>query len=165
MNKHGVRIDGYPSYRISKEGKVYSIRSGRVMSPSINNKGYERVTLQRDGKRRTFSIHRLVALHFVVGKYRGNNQVNHIDGNKLNNHYENLEWTSGSKNIVHSFENGLSPRQTGSSNSQAKLTDEQVREIKQKLRTGEKGVVLAEEYNISTSIISCIKRGTKWVDV
>ena len=58
------------------------------------------------GKKKNYLAHRLVALHFISNK---NNYsiVNHIDGNKLNNVVENLEWTNYSKNRQHSYDNNL----------------------------------------------------------
>lgn len=96
-------IDGYVGkYQISNLGRVKSLpkRKGRgigydigerVLRPSINGRGYEQVVLCKDGKTKTFAIHKLVARHFIENP--GNlKQVNHKDENKQNNAVSNLEW-------------------------------------------------------------------------
>lgn len=73
----------------------------RAISPTDNGKGYKIVGLISDGKRKNFYVHRLVAEYFVQNpndyKY-----VNHIDYNKENNHYSNLEWCTQKQNVRHS---------------------------------------------------------------
>jgi uncharacterized HNH endonuclease L245 len=71
-----------------------------------DNVGYKQCNLYKDGKKKYVRVHRLVAELFVPNP---NNlpQVNHIDGNKLNNHYTNLEWVNNSQNTKHAFDNGL----------------------------------------------------------
>jgi len=71
----------------------------------INSAGYRRVTLYNPIKKRFF-VHRLVAYHFCDG-YKDVLVVNHIDGNKLNNNCENLEYVTHSENDLHAYNNGL----------------------------------------------------------
>lgn len=73
---------------------------------SDKTKGYHTVALSGVGKLRTFKVHRLVAIAFCDGFKKGLS-VNHIDGNKLNNHYTNLEWCTHQENSKHAFETGL----------------------------------------------------------
>lgn len=69
--------------------------------------GYETVDLTQNGKTKTISVHRLVALAFIENP-ESKSQVNHIDGNKRNNFFKNLEWSTCKENIQHSFAIGLS---------------------------------------------------------
>ena len=88
-------------YEISSLGEVRNYKTNIILKPSINSKGYKRISLH--GKK--YFIHRLVATLFI-----SNNdnllQVNHIDGNKLNNNYKNLEWCTNQYNNIHSFTKG-----------------------------------------------------------
>jgi hypothetical protein len=87
---------------------VKSYYGGKVRKPSVNE--YRIIILSKNGTAKGFKISRLVALLFVGGGNSVKNIVNHIDGNKLNDHYENLEWCTTSYNIIHSFENGMSSK-------------------------------------------------------
>ena len=86
------------SYEISNFGNVKSLKSNRILKPQLSGNGYYNVTLSKDGKRTTPTIHSLVAIHFIDTK---DLTVNHIDGNKLNNHIDNLEYVSYSDNLKH----------------------------------------------------------------
>lgn len=154
------RIKNYPNYRINEEGKVL-LENNKIKATSINNKGYERITLSESGKKKSFSIHRLVALHFISNP---NNlpYVNHKDGNKLNNHVNNLEWCSNSFNLKHAYNNNLKSAK-GEQNGRCKITESIAKEIKEKANSGKyKLINLTKEYNVSPTLISEIKRGVKW---
>ena len=93
-------ISGYEGlYQISSDGDVMSLRKKKIMKPFDNN-GYLRIGLSKDGKRKNYLIHRLVAKAFLV-KGVDENEINHIDLNKKNNSYKNLEWVTGSQNVRH----------------------------------------------------------------
>ena len=96
-------IKGYEGlYKISSEGYVISLKTKRAMQPFINNSGYACLRLSKQGSRKSFTLHRLVALSFVKG-YSPNLEVNHIDGNKLNNVASNLEWITKGENLKHKY--------------------------------------------------------------
>ncbi|MDX1371594.1 MAG: NUMOD4 motif-containing HNH endonuclease [Nitrososphaeraceae archaeon] len=80
----------------------------KELKPTNNNsKGYYRVELRLKPKERSnYSIHRLVALLFVDNP-KNKEQVNHIDGDKSNNHYSNLEWVTNKENLDHAIKLGL----------------------------------------------------------
>lgn len=103
------RIDGYMDYRISSTGKVESLKGGRpiLIRPKLTRAGYLSVGLYKDGKRKFFFVHRLVATAFVLN-LNGDTQVNHINGNKEDNRAANLEWCTASENSQHAFDTGLS---------------------------------------------------------
>ena len=78
------------------------------MSPKINNWGYYSISLRdKDGKRTEYSLHKLVAKTFIPNLRGSKKQVNHIDGNKLNNSVYNLEWCNQSENTQHAYDIGL----------------------------------------------------------
>lgn len=87
-------------YLISKEGEVINARTGKVRKVNIYN-GYKRASLNH----RAYHVHSLVAWTYIGDQ--GNNTVNHIDGNKLNNKLSNLEYVSRSQNLKHAHINGL----------------------------------------------------------
>lgn len=95
---------------LSSDGKFQ--RKGRPMKTHLNFRGYPRVTLRtKDQKDKTIYVHRLVAEAFVFNPDPKNKTyVNHIDGNKLNNTPENLEWTTNAENMKHAYDTGLKDR-------------------------------------------------------
>jgi hypothetical protein len=92
------------NYLIYPDGKVWSKQTQRFIKGDTNNIGYKRVIFCPENKR--YFIHRLVAIHFVENPNKLP-IVNHLDGNKLNNDYTNLEWCSRSDNDKHAYKLGL----------------------------------------------------------
>ena len=97
----GVNTD----YSISNLGRVYSNLSNKFLKPWLDSRGYyQRISLyDNNGKRKHYSIHRLVATLFVEG-YEEGLEVNHIDEDKKNNNSNNLEWVTHSENMLYSQE-------------------------------------------------------------
>ena len=125
--------------------------------------GYKRVSLSKNGIVKTISVHRLVAITFVEGDSKLT--VNHKDGNKLNNHFSNLEWLSSRQNLQHAFRTGLKKPPVsgvGTNNNQSKLNEKQVREIRKSDLSYRK---LAMIYGTHHSVIYGIKKGTRYFNV
>lgn len=99
-------ITGNENYKISECGRVYSNHVNREMKTYIINSGYKAIKLANNGESKSELIHRLVAKEFCEG-YSPELDVNHIDGNKLNNHYSNLEWVTRKENIHHNMKRGV----------------------------------------------------------
>ena len=93
-------IEGFPDYFVTKDGKVYSKKSGKLRELKPHGKGYKHVTLT-NGQRKYPDVHRLVAEAYIPNP-DNLPQVNHIDENKLNNNVDNLEWVTVSQNNLHS---------------------------------------------------------------
>jgi hypothetical protein len=91
------------NYEISDAGNFRNIK-GKVLKTNINARGYIYCNISTNGKVSKIKIHRLVAKYFIDNLYN-KDTVNHIDGNKLNNHYTNLEWLTRKENIQHYFKN------------------------------------------------------------
>lgn len=94
--------------------KQLTIRE-RILKPNTGTNGYRYVHLRNNGSSFTLYIHRWVALSFIPNPLNLP-QVNHKDGNKLNNHVNNLEWCSVSQNLLHAYKTGLQKERSGSNN-------------------------------------------------
>jgi len=98
-------IVGYEeSYQVSNLGNVRSIN--KILKPNLTKKGYYHVTLYSQGIPKTFKLHRIVAKHFIENPHN-KLEVNHIDGNKINNTVINLEWNTRKENNRHAIDNNL----------------------------------------------------------
>lgn len=100
-------IQNFPLYDCSSCGRIRNHKTGRILKTNINTRGYMHLTLRRNNKAYTERVHRLVALTFLPIANSDQLDVNHIDGDKLNNHVSNLEWCTRSENIQHGIRNGL----------------------------------------------------------
>ena len=160
----GVAVHG-DNYEVSNLGNVRNTVTGKLLKGRMNRKGYLTVVLYLDGKTKHQAVHRLVAQAFIPNP-RNKPQVNHINGEeKANNRVDNLEWATGHENIQHSFNNGLHKPRRGSSSNKAKLTEDQVICIKQKLSKGVSQYDLASEYKVSRGAIRDISTGKSWAHV
>ena len=101
-------IPNFNGYQASDKGFIFSKKRNKILIPHPNEKGYLRVCLHVKGKSTTQKVHRLVALTFLENP---NNlpEVNHKDGNKLNNRVDNLEWCTHTHNMREAFKNNLIP--------------------------------------------------------
>jgi len=95
-------VEGFEDkYRVSDDGHVSSIHTGKILKPAKVGAGYLRVCLFVDGKGKNKYIHRLVAETFL-GASNGR-EINHRNGNKQDNRLQNLEWSNRSENVLHSY--------------------------------------------------------------
>lgn len=118
MNEIWKDIQGYEGfYRVSNTGNVKSVERfikhplygeriaySRILKSAKNNRGYLCVSLWKDGKGISKTIHRLV-LNAFIPNINNEPEINHIDGNKENNILTNLEWSSISNNRKHAYSN------------------------------------------------------------
>lgn len=150
-------ILGYETlYHASNYGRIKSFQHNkvRILSPNITGT-YLAVHLTKDGEEKVKYIHRLVAETFIPNT--GNkSQVNHIDGNKFNNHVSNLEWVTRKENQRHAVKMNL--HKSGEEHVSAKFTNEQVEYV----RENPDGLAvkdLAEFFNVDATVISKIQLG------
>lgn len=99
-----IGFEGY--YKISNLGNVYGVKRNRVMKNTPHKDGYLQIKLTKESKRKSFLLHRLIAIHFIENP-KNKLEVNHIDSNRLNNSINNLEWVSRIENQKHSSLIGL----------------------------------------------------------
>jgi len=151
-----------PSYLISDKGRVYSKKRKRFLLCSKKNRGYKMIGVYDNGKEKTRPVHQLVMEAFV-GPRPDNYQVNHIDGNKINNSADNLEYCTPSQNQKHAYRMGLQKRQNGETHGKCKLTDLQIREIREKINSGAfLQRELAKKYNVCRQLIGRIKQNPNY---
>lgn len=171
-------IDGFEGiYQISSNGDVRSLDrfdgirdvKGRNIKPNLKQNGYVQVGLRKEGKRKWFSIHRLVAIHFIKNP-ENKPQVNHIDCNKQNNRVDNLEWVTSQENFAHAKDNKLINPPKGENHPFYGLYGERSKSAKKVVRynkdTGEtklyKAKILAKNDGFDvTSISKCCNKKQK----
>jgi hypothetical protein len=104
-----INLKGLEGYLITDDGQVWSTYSKRWIKPVQNNFGYiyyafrvtEHELFSHHSPR--FSVHRMVALTYIGEPPTPKHEIDHIDGNKGNNHYSNLRWCTHSENILRSY--------------------------------------------------------------
>lgn len=134
-------IEKYQGYAITKEGMVFSKKTNKYLRFSYDHQGYQRVHFYLGNYRhKTIKVHRLVAESFIPNPLK-KKDVNHIDGNKSNNHVSNLEWCTRSENIKHAFKIGLSSISEKQKNRFIEMS---------KLQKGEKSPSARKIVNIKT---------------
>ncbi|HSH52687.1 MAG TPA: NUMOD4 domain-containing protein [Bacteroidales bacterium] len=160
-------VIGYEGrYKISSHGRVKSLKrtvphshSGTYTFPEKVLKGrrttkYLLVALyNKNVSRKDFLIHRLVGLHFVDNP-KNKEQINHLDGDTMNNYYKNLEWCDESSNHIHATINEL---------KNSKLNKNDVKNIRLQYENNDISYnKLSEEYDVSGSQIGRIIRRESW---
>lgn len=114
-------------YEISNYGKIRNGKTHKVRRNNVNHNGYYFVSgsLGSRENKITFRVHKAVAESFIDNP-DNLPMVNHKDGNKLNNHIENLEWCTNAENLQHAAKNNLLCIYHGEENINAKLNNEAV---------------------------------------
>lgn len=143
-------------YLICEDGKIINKHTNRIVKPQKNGKGYYRVSI---GGKMLF-VHRLVATIYIPNP-DNYPQVNHKDGNKLNNCVDNLEWVTGKENSQHALKNGL--LKIEQQHPFAKLTRTQAQFIKSHDEISAKE--LARLFNVTRGTINAIRHGRTWKTV
>lgn len=134
---------------VNRHGKTfYKTINKRVMRYRKDRYGYSVLCMSSVTKRGQDTVHRLVALTFIKGHFKGA-QVNHKNGVKTDNRACNLEWVTPRENVLHSFRVLGRKGQIGRSNPMAKLTEKEVRLIRKRRDQGILYKIIAEEFSIS----------------
>lgn len=163
-------IKGYEDwYSVSDTGKVRRDKggqnrtyAGRLLKPFKNPKGYLVVDLHKHNKGEKFLVHQLVAYTFL-GPCPEGKEINHKDFNRANPALSNLEYVTRSENTLHSYKHNRGPDNSGSKSGMAKLTEYEVKKIRNIYET--KDITtrrLAEVFNVHQSTISDIIRKETW---
>jgi len=174
MTEEWASVVGYEGiYEVSNLGNVKRLDrtvmlndgtlrfyKGKSLSQSLSA-GYPRVSILTKSKK----VHRLVAESFIEND-NNLDQVNHIDGNKLNNHFTNLEWCDCMYNIKHSYDNNLKDPTKGISHGMSKLSEKDVLEIRKLHKSSNlKNYEIADMFQTNTSNITKITKRVTWKHV
>lgn len=100
-----MQIKDYPNYWAHIDGSIHSFyfKRPKILKPSTSNGHYKQIVLYKDEKGKSVNVHRVIAETFLDNPHK-KEQINHIDGNKLNNKVSNLEWVTRIENARHSRE-------------------------------------------------------------
>lgn len=161
-------IDFSNKYIVSEYGDVKNIQTEIVLKPHVNKGGYKYVCISLNkalgmGKRKVILIHKAVAYNYLKNP-NNYNTVDHIDADKTNNHFSNLEWVTPKENTLRAYKKGLIKKITN--NPHQKLTEIQVKEIKALLKESKyTHKEIAIMYNVTRGNITQIANGQiyKWV--
>jgi len=113
-------IPNFINYAASSNGSIKNIKTNRILKQELTKDGYLKVTLYKNGKGYTKKTHRFIALTFIANIF-DKPQINHIDGKKINNHTENLEWVTAKENMAHAIKNGLYTSESAKKAYQTKI--------------------------------------------
>ena len=172
-------IPGFPGYLASPEGRVYTLWSTRptvvegrrVREPFIKGEcklakgkaehlGYTSLELRRaDGARVKVWTHRAILMAFR-GLPGPGQEARHLDGNPANNHIDNLAWGTKAENAADKVRHGTAA--IGRRHGMAKLTEDDVREIRLRKAAGDSSVTLALAFGVSSATIDGIVARRTW---
>lgn len=166
------QIPSFRGYEVNRRGEVRrkaggrGARPGRIVKPQVNRtNGYAYVNLWSGSRRRAVRLHRVVAEAFL-GDVQGR-EVNHLNGDRLDNRVVNLEIVTSSENVRHSYRRlGRRPAVYGERHHKAKLTADDVREIRRVWPVwralGRTQAELGARYGVADSRISRIVNHKAW---
>lgn len=161
-----IYIDNEPTnYWIYNNGQVWSNTSKIFLKPFTNPCGYLLVDLHHNKKSKYFQIHRLVAMYFIPNP---DNLpiVNHIDGDKTNCDYKNLEWCTAKDNTHHAWKTGLIQPRYGIKNPANKYDPKQIHKVCQLIEEGTHTLrEISKLTNVSTTVVYDIMCRGKWTQI
>lgn len=155
----------FNDYLIYEDGTVKSLLTGKLIRKRVGPQGYYQINLCINGKCKTYMFHRLMAEAFIDNS-TNLPCVNHIDGNKLNNALDNLEWTTYSENSKHALRTGLTHPAKGKNTKNGRFSDSDIKNIRGLSKQGKSQRQIAALYQVSKSTIQQILEGRaySWVD-
>ena len=166
-------VPNFPGYWVTDDGRVWSasrqnssgcMRRGHCLSQRIGTTGRLHVSLYRNGEQHSCTVHRLV-LEAFVGPCPSGMECCHNNGNPLDNRLENLRWDTSSANSLDAIKHGTHAgfRNKGEGNGNARLTEQQVRQLIYTHQTGLFSITeIARQYGISHSAVFRIIHRQSW---
>lgn len=160
-------LDWKTHYEVSDRGRVRRIAKGqgavygRIFANHLDDWGYPRVILSDAPRRVMPRVHQLVARAFL-GECPVGHQHNHRDGDKTNNHIENLEYVTPAANVHHAWRNGLCTPNRGEKHGMSKLRDQDVRDIREFVAAGQSHYAIAVQFGVTRPLIGMIANRKIW---
>ncbi len=162
ISKSGIVVR-YEKFKGTKINGVFAFHKEKILKQSTA-RGYKKVELWKNLKRKIVAVHRMVYMTYR-GEIDKDLQVNHIDGNKSNNHISNLELCTSKENIRHGWKIGLFKGRNGEDNPAVKLKLKDVLKIRKMYDTKKFFYrELAKLFNVSESNIAKIITKENWKD-
>lgn len=157
----------HPEYEImvSEDGTIRSLKTGKIFKQVVNEFGYINVSVPTGEKGKTFKrkVHRLVAQTFIPNP-ENKREVNHIDGDKTNNHVSNLEWVTSRENKAHAWENGLYTS-IGENHHDALYSEDFIRGLCEMMQDGWRNKDIVEETGLRKDYVASLRTGKIWKSV
>jgi len=150
-DRYSIFYDGKSAIIKSKEIKCKYLNGlrthkAKIITQSVIKIGYTVVYLKNGNRSSTTYLHRIIGQHFIPNP-KNYPCINHINGDKLNNSIENIEWCSFQDNCQHAFSTGLRKR---------RITFKDAENIRLLYKNGEKRSKLIQKYGITDGIIQGI---------
>lgn len=153
---------------VFKRNGVMQTFKGKQLRSHLSSTGYPVVRLSDDSndRRRMARCHILVAMAFIPNPLN-KPEVNHIDGDKTNSNFENLEWVTSQENRKHAWDTGLRnrshlPNYFGEDNWNSKLTDDDIAEMRKDRESGMTFQSIADKFNVHKSTALSAIKGKTW---
>jgi hypothetical protein len=167
VDEHG-NVWSYPKQvKVGNNGGM-RIQSGCYLKPFKTSKRTTHlcVHLAKKGIKKQFTIHRLVATTFIENTHNLP-FVNHKDGDPTNNFVDNLEWCTAKHNSKHAYDMGMIkiPPQFGANNSNAKLTNNDIVEIRKYYKDVNNSAMVARKFNINARHAWAICNNRAWTHI
>lgn len=174
LNEEWRDVSGYEGmYQVSNLGRLksleryvrhsannISLKKEHIFNVGISNKSLIAI-LSKEGTSKGYLIYRLVAKAFIPNP-ENKPEVNHIDGNRMNNKVTNLEWATRSENEKHAYDTGLYVSRKGENHPMSKITRNDILKMYDLFNAGNSKKQIAEIFNISYSHVCRIFKGSTW---
>lgn len=147
--------DAVKRYNITEDGRVFN-KEGQELKQFLNQAGYMTVSPYVNGRQQMFRVHRLVAIKYIG--YKPKHAINHKDGNKLNNHYTNLEYVSLQDNLKHYWQNSKF-------HDRIKLDLETASKVRKRYHKEKISIAeLARQYDVTRKYMGDVLDNKYWID-
>lgn len=156
-----LSIIGYENYAVTEDGDIVNVRNGNIIKPVISQQGYMYVSLSQHGKKKRAAVHRLVMIAFE-GFVRGKPIVNHIDGDKTNNRYSNLEWTTYAENARHAIDTGLRKK---FKNEYRMYSDDLIHKVCKMIQENHRTCDIVKELGVPSHLVCNVRKGFQYKEV
>lgn len=150
----------WTNYSASENGSVYGSRGG-LLSPISHHTGYNVITVRKGDEQKQVRVHRFI-WECLIGEIPRDKVINHKNGDKTDNRLDNLELMTNQENIIHAWETLGRVSIKGEDKPQAKLTEEQAKEIIDLCKQGLSNKIIGNRYEIHPNYVSLIRHNKRW---